>query len=108
MLRVDTKPAKIRVPAVTPTPQSPVGFGFGAALTVAELIAGRDLMGKTVVVTGGYSGIGMETVRAFRSVGAKVVVPEALAFRTDTMNFEIAGEKYESTCSSYPAHIDRR
>jgi NAD(P)-dependent dehydrogenase (short-subunit alcohol dehydrogenase family) len=75
MLRVQTKPAKIRVPAVTPTPQSPVGSGFGAASTAAEVIAGRDLMGKTVVVTGGYSGIGLETVRTFRSVGAKVVVP---------------------------------
>jgi NAD(P)-dependent dehydrogenase (short-subunit alcohol dehydrogenase family) len=36
---------------------------------------GCDLTGKTVVVTGGYSGIGVETVRAFRSAGAKVVVP---------------------------------
>ena len=40
-----------------------------------RVIAGRDLTGKTAVVTGGYSGIGIETVRAFRSAGAKVVVP---------------------------------
>src|SRR5215467_2227325 len=58
-----------------PTPQAPIGSGFGAATTAAEVIAGRDLTGKTVVVTGGYSGIGIETVRAFRSAGAKVVVP---------------------------------
>ena len=57
------------------TIQAPLGSGFGAASTAAEVIAGRDLTGKTAVVTGGYSGIGVETVRAFRSVGAQVVVP---------------------------------
>lgn len=58
-----------------PSPQAPIGSGFGAASTAAEVIAGRDLTGKTAVVTGGYSGIAVETVRAFRSAGAKVVVP---------------------------------
>lgn len=57
------------------TPQAPIGSGFGAASTAKEVVAGRNLTGKTVVVTGGYSGIGVETVRAFRSVGASVVVP---------------------------------
>jgi NAD(P)-dependent dehydrogenase (short-subunit alcohol dehydrogenase family) len=58
-----------------PTPQAPIGSGFGAASTAAQVIAGRDLTGKTAVVNGGYSGMGVETVRAFRSAGAKVVVP---------------------------------
>ena len=58
-----------------PTPQAPIGSGFGAASTAAEVIAGCNLKGKTAVVTGGYSGIGIETVRAFLSAGAKVVVP---------------------------------
>ena len=58
-----------------PTPQAPIGSGFGAASTATEVIAGRDLTGKTAVVTGGYSGVGLETVRAFRSVGAKILVP---------------------------------
>jgi hypothetical protein len=42
------------------TPQAPIGSGFGAASTAAEVIADRDLTGKTVVATGGYSGIGVE------------------------------------------------
>jgi NAD(P)-dependent dehydrogenase (short-subunit alcohol dehydrogenase family) len=58
-----------------PTPQAPIGSGFGAASTAAEVIRGIDLHGKNVVVTGGYSGIGLETVRALRSVGAQVFVP---------------------------------
>jgi NAD(P)-dependent dehydrogenase (short-subunit alcohol dehydrogenase family) len=58
-----------------PTPQAPIGSGFGAASTAAEVIVGCDLTDKIAVVTGGSSGIGVETVRAFRSAGAKVVVP---------------------------------
>lgn len=58
-----------------PTSQSPIGSGFGAASTAAEVIRGRDLRGKIAIVTGGYAGIGLETTRALRSAGAKVVVP---------------------------------
>ena len=57
------------------TPQAPIGSPFGAATTAGEVIRGIDLTGKDVIVTGGYSGIGVETVRAFRSAGAKVFVP---------------------------------
>ncbi len=58
-----------------PTSQSPIGSGFGAASTAEEVIGGIDLTGKCAVVTGGYSGIGLETVKAFRSAGAQVLVP---------------------------------
>jgi hypothetical protein len=50
-----------------PTRQMPVGSGFGAASTTADVIAGIDLTGKNVIVTGGYSGLGRETVRTLRS-----------------------------------------
>jgi NAD(P)-dependent dehydrogenase (short-subunit alcohol dehydrogenase family) len=55
--------------------QHPIGTGFGASTTAQEVLAGIDLTGATVLVTGGYSGIGLETTRALSGAGAHVVVP---------------------------------
>jgi NAD(P)-dependent dehydrogenase (short-subunit alcohol dehydrogenase family) len=57
------------------TPQVPIGSGFGAATVPGDVLGDIDLTGKTAIVTGGYSGIGLETVRALASVGATVIVP---------------------------------
>ncbi|WP_427018719.1 SDR family NAD(P)-dependent oxidoreductase [Pseudarthrobacter sp. P1] len=57
------------------TAQQPIGSGFGHGSTAAEVLTGVDLHGKTAIVTGGYSGLGLETVRALASAGAHVVVP---------------------------------
>jgi NAD(P)-dependent dehydrogenase (short-subunit alcohol dehydrogenase family) len=57
------------------TAQRPIGSGFGAATTAAEVVAGIDLAGTVAIVTGGYSGIGVETVRTLRDAGAAVIVP---------------------------------
>ncbi|MFF3160034.1 SDR family NAD(P)-dependent oxidoreductase [Streptomyces sp. NPDC057910] len=63
------------------TAQQPISSGFGARSTAAEVLAGLDLTGKLAVVTGGSSGLGLETTRALRAAGANVVVavrrPEA-------------------------------
>jgi NAD(P)-dependent dehydrogenase (short-subunit alcohol dehydrogenase family) len=56
------------------TPQSPIGSGFDHRSTAAEVISGIDLTGKTALVTGGYSGIGTEAVKALVSAGAHVIV----------------------------------
>lgn len=55
--------------------QVPTGSGFGRTSTAAEVVADIDLSGKTAVVTGGYSGIGLEAVRALATKGVKVIVP---------------------------------
>ncbi len=55
--------------------QKPIGSGFGRHTTAAEVLAGVDLHGKNFIVTGGYSGIGLETVRALVGAGATVTVP---------------------------------
>ncbi|MCU1406500.1 MAG: family NAD(P)-dependent oxidoreductase [Glaciihabitans sp.] len=57
------------------TPQHPIGSGFGANSTAADVIAGRDLTGTHVIVTGGYSGLGLEVTRALVGAGASVTVP---------------------------------
>ena len=55
--------------------QEPIGSGFSASTTAAEVLAGRDLTGTRALVTGGYSGLGTEIVRALTGAGAHVVVP---------------------------------
>jgi NAD(P)-dependent dehydrogenase (short-subunit alcohol dehydrogenase family) len=55
--------------------QVPTQSGFHARSTAAEVVADVDLSGRTAIVTGGYSGIGVETVRALASRGARVIVP---------------------------------
>jgi len=55
--------------------QAKIGSGFGMKSTAEEVLRGTDLTGKTAIVTGGYSGLGLETVRALISAGAKVFVP---------------------------------
>ncbi len=55
--------------------QTLIDSGFTAKSTAADVVRGVDLSGKTAIVTGGYSGIGVETVRALASAGAEVVVP---------------------------------
>lgn len=55
--------------------QSPVQSGFHAKSTGAEVLADIDLSGKTAIVTGGYSGLGLETVRCLAHKGASVIIP---------------------------------
>ncbi|MCI3242176.1 SDR family NAD(P)-dependent oxidoreductase [Streptomyces spinosisporus] len=70
------------------TAQHKIGSGFGATSTADDVLAGIDLQGKLAVVTGGYSGIGLETTRALTKAGAHVVVP---ARRRSTAEEALAG-----------------
>jgi NAD(P)-dependent dehydrogenase (short-subunit alcohol dehydrogenase family) len=58
-----------------PLPQKPVASPFNAKTQASEVIRGLDLSGKTAIVTGASSGLGIETVRALASAGARVVMP---------------------------------
>jgi hypothetical protein len=58
-----------------PTPQSPINSGFNRDSTAIEVLDGINLSGKLAMVTGGYSGLGLETTRALASAGATVIVP---------------------------------
>ena len=47
------------------------GFGYGS--TAEEVTAGRDLSGKTVLLTGCNAGLGLETLRVLAVRGAHVI-----------------------------------
>lgn len=47
---------------------------FGPRSTAMEVVAGVDLSGRAAIVTGASSGIGLETVRALATTGARVVL----------------------------------
>ncbi|HET6636107.1 MAG TPA: SDR family NAD(P)-dependent oxidoreductase [Streptomyces sp.] len=59
---------------ITAHKQHPVGSGFTAASTTDDVLAGIDLSGVNVVVTGGHSGLGLEATRALSQAGASVTV----------------------------------
>jgi NAD(P)-dependent dehydrogenase (short-subunit alcohol dehydrogenase family) len=65
--------------------QHPIGSGFTAASTADDVLAGIDLSGRNVVVTGGHAGLGLETTRTLAKAGASVTVasrnPERAAAR---------------------------
>lgn len=71
------------------TTQRGIGSGFGAHSTADDVLLGRDLTGTTALVTGGYSGLGLETTRALARAGAQVIVP---ARRQDTAEEALAGQ----------------
>ena len=85
---------------------------FGAESTAAEVLDGVDLTGKRAIVTGGGSGIGIESARALAGAGAEVTIAvrrtdqgeEAVAdIRSSTGNDEVRVARLELTD---PASID--
>lgn len=70
------------------TQQAPIGSRFGMRSTAAQVIEGIDLPGKVALVTGGYSGLGLETVRALVGAGGRVIVA---ARRPDAAATDLAG-----------------
>lgn len=53
---------------------TPLRTPFGFDSTAAEVIAGVDLTGRRAIVTGGASGIGVQTARALADAGAEVTL----------------------------------
>jgi NAD(P)-dependent dehydrogenase (short-subunit alcohol dehydrogenase family) len=58
----------------TPPATGPITTPFTAESTAAEVADGIDLTGRRVIVTGGASGIGIETARALAGAGAEVTL----------------------------------
>lgn len=63
---------------------------FGFESTADEVLAGKDLSGRTALVTGGYSGLGHETARAMAARGAHIILSGRDATKLSAAADEIA------------------
>lgn len=87
--------------------QKPIGSGFNATSTTSDVIKGINLTGKLAVVTGGNTGIGLETVKTLANAGATVIVP-ARDIEKATKNLQgVANVEIEELDLMNPDSIDR-
>lgn len=86
--------------------QSPIDSGFNSKSTTQEVINGIDLSGKIVIVTGGNTGIGLETVKTLSNAGAKIVVPARDIEKAKRNLARIANLQFEKMDLANPDSID--
>ena len=87
--------------------QKPLRSGFNARSTASDVIKGIDLTGKIIIITGGNTGIGLETTKTLASAGATVIVP---ARDTEKARHNLSGVpnvELESMDLMNPASIDQ-
>ncbi|MFJ4845628.1 MULTISPECIES: SDR family NAD(P)-dependent oxidoreductase [unclassified Streptomyces] len=82
------------------SPASSPRIPFGAHSTAAEVVHGVDLTGRRALVTGGASGIGLETALALAGAGAEVI----LAVR-DPESGEHAADRVRQETGSRNVHV---
>lgn len=86
--------------------QQPIASGFTAKSTTDEVIKGIDLTGKTAIVTGGNTGIGLETTKTLVAAGAIVIVV-ARDIEKAKKNLEgVANVEIEAMDAMNPASIN--
>ena len=88
------------------TTQAPLPSGFGMRSTATDVLAGIDLAGRNVIVTGGYSGIGVETTRALAAAGAHVTVPARTPQKAQTALAGMANVELAALDLMDPVSID--
>lgn len=86
-----TGPARSGVPGV---PSSP----FDADSTAAEVTAGIDLSGKTILITGVNSGLGLETMRVLAMRGAHLLGAARTQEKADSACQSVAGKTTPVVC----------
>lgn len=86
--------------------QKPTGSGFNAASTTNDVIKGIDLTGKIAIVTGGNTGIGLETAKTLAAAGATVIVPARDTGKAKRNLGIIANIELETMDLVNPASID--
>jgi len=88
------------------TRQAPIGSGFNRDTTAEEALGAADLTGRTVIVTGGAAGIGLETTRVLSGAGAQVIVAVRSPERAREALTGLKGVEVEQLDLSDPASID--
>jgi NAD(P)-dependent dehydrogenase (short-subunit alcohol dehydrogenase family) len=86
--------------------QKPTGSGFSATSTAGDVIKGIDLTGKIAMVTGGNTGIGLETTKTLAAAGATVIVPARDTEKAKRNLAGIANVELETMDLMDPASID--
>lgn len=72
-----------------------------------DVVKNMDLKGKNVIVTGGYSGVGLETTRALAFSGAHVLVPVRNQQKARSALEGIPNVKMDTMDLMNPASIDQ-
>ena len=86
--------------------QQPIGSGFNSTSTTSDVIRSIDLTGTIAIVTGGNTGIGLETTKTLAAAGATVIVP-ARDIEKATKNLQgIANVEVEAMDLMDPVSID--
>lgn len=88
------------------TQQTPLHTPFSAASTADDVLAGLDLTGRTVIVTGGHSRLGHEVTRALAAAGASVTVAARDTARAAEAVADVPGVRVEQLDLADPASID--
>ncbi len=89
------------------TAQTPINSGYGFTSTAEEIARGHDLKGKTIAITGGHSGIGLETSRVLSNAGARVIVGARDFQKAQTALRQLANVEAIPLDLSDPGSIDR-
>jgi len=80
--------------------------GFGYASTAMDVTAGLDLQGRTILVTGCASGLGLETIRALGARGARVLAAARSLDRASGAHAGMTGDFVPLACElAEPASI---
>ncbi|GGS02032.1 oxidoreductase [Deinococcus sedimenti] len=83
---------------------TPIKSPLAPRADAADLVKDIDLKGQTAVVTGGASGLGIETVRALLGAGARVIMP----VRDTARGEQVARDLAQATGNSdvHVLHLD--
>lgn len=77
----------------------------GAEKTTADVIAGIDLRGKTALVTGASSGLGLETVRTLLGAGAQVIMAARPGAKLDAALSAVKTDFPQSVVDAMPLEL---